>query len=45
MIDWKCTKNERPTDKQCGYLDVLKRRVPLYRLNDLGREVIAAAAD
>ena len=21
-----------------GYLDVLKRRVPLYRLNDLGRE-------
>ena len=26
-----------------GYLDVLKRRVPLYRLSDLGREVIAAA--
>ena len=23
-----------------GYLDVLKRRVPLYRLNDLGREVL-----
>ncbi len=21
-----------------GYLDVLKRRVPLYRLNDLGHE-------
>ncbi len=28
-----------------GYLDVLKRRVPLYRLNDLGREVIAAAGE
>ncbi len=25
-----------------GYLDVLKRRVPLYRLNDLGRAAIAA---
>jgi len=25
-----------------GYLDVLKRRVPLYRLSDLGREAIAA---
>ncbi len=24
-----------------GYLDVLKRRVPLYRLSDLGREAIA----
>ncbi len=23
-----------------GYLDVLKRRVPLYRLNDLGREAL-----
>ena len=23
-----------------GYLDVLKRRVPLYRLNDLSREVL-----
>jgi len=23
-----------------GYLDVLKRRVPLYRLNDGGREVL-----
>ncbi len=23
---------------QRGYLDVLRRRVPLYRLNDLGRE-------
>ena len=27
------------------YLDVLRRRVPLYRLNDLGRESIAAAAE
>ena len=26
-----------------GYLDVLKRRVPLYRLSELGREAIAAA--
>ncbi len=25
-----------------GYLDVLKRRVPLYRLSDLGRQAIAA---
>ncbi len=25
---------------QRGYLDVLKRRVPLYRLNDLGREAL-----
>ena len=23
-----------------GYLDVLKRRVPLYRVNDLGREAL-----
>ena len=23
-----------------GYLDVLKRRVPLYRLSDLGREAL-----
>ncbi len=23
-----------------GYLDVLNRRVPLYRLNDLGREAL-----
>ena len=23
-----------------GYLDALKRRVPLYRLNDLGRETL-----
>ncbi len=23
-----------------GYLDVLKRRVPLYRLNDLAREAL-----
>jgi len=23
-----------------GYLDALKRRVPLYRLNDLSREVL-----
>ena len=23
-----------------GYLDVLKRRVPLFRLNDLGREAL-----
>ncbi len=23
-----------------GYLDVLRRRVPLYRLNDLGREAL-----
>ena len=29
---------------QRGYLDVLKRRVPLYRLNDLGREAIAEVA-
>ncbi len=28
-----------------GYLDVLRRRVPLYRLSDLGREVIAEAAE
>ncbi len=28
-----------------GYLDVLKRRVPLYRPSDLGREVIAGAAE
>ena len=27
-----------------GYLDVLKRRVPLYRPIDLGREAIAEAA-
>ncbi len=27
---------------QRGYLDVLKRRVPLYRLTDLGRQAIAA---
>ena len=25
-----------------GYLNVLRRRVPLYRLSDLGREAIAA---
>ncbi len=25
---------------QRGYLDVLRRRVPLYRLNDLGREAL-----
>ena len=25
---------------QRGYLDMLKRRVPLYRLNDLGREAL-----
>ena len=23
-----------------GYLDALKRRVPLYRLNDLGRQAL-----
>ena len=28
-----------------GYLDVLRRRVPLYRPSDLGREAIAAAAE
>ena len=28
-----------------GYLDVLKRRVPLYRLNDLARAAIAEAAE
>ena len=28
-----------------GYLDVLKRRVPLYRLSDLGREAIAPAEE
>ena len=26
---------------QRGYLDVLKRRVPLYRLSALGREVLS----
>ncbi len=30
---------------QRGYFDLLKRRVPLYRLNDLGREAIAEAAE
>ena len=30
---------------QRGYLDVLKRRVPLYRLSDLGREAIAPAEE
>ncbi len=30
---------------QRGYLDVLKRRVPLHRLSDLGREAIAKAAE
>ena len=30
---------------QRGHLDVLKRRVPLYRLNDLGREAIAPAEE
>ena len=28
-----------------GYLDVLKRRVPLYRLSDLGRQAIAAVEE
>ncbi len=28
-----------------GYLEVLKRRQPLYWLSDLGREAIAAAED
>ncbi len=28
-----------------GHLDVLKRRVPLYRLSNLGREVIAAPVE
>ena len=28
-----------------GYLDMLKRRVPLYRLNDLGRQAIAPAEE
>ena len=28
-----------------GYLDALKRRVPLYRLSDLGREAIAEAVE
>ncbi len=28
-----------------GYLDVLRRRVPLYRVSDLGREAIAEAAE
>ncbi len=28
-----------------GYLDVLKRRVPLYRLTDLGRQAIAPAEE
>jgi hypothetical protein len=30
---------------QRGYLDVLKRRVPLYRLTDLGRQAIAPAEE
>ncbi len=30
---------------QRGYLDVLRRRVPLYRLSDLGRRAIAEAAE
>ncbi len=30
---------------QRGYLDVLRRRVPLYRLSDLGREAIAGAVE
>ena len=30
---------------QRGYLDVLRRRVPLYRLSDLGRQAIAEAAE
>ena len=28
-----------------GYLDVLRRRAPLYRPSDLGREAIAEAAE
>ena len=28
-----------------GYFDVLRRRVPLYRPSDLGREAIAEAAE
>ena len=28
-----------------GYLDVLRRRVPLYRLTDLGRQAIAPAEE
>ncbi len=28
-----------------GYLDARKRRVPLYRLNDSGREAIAPAEE
>jgi len=32
MLVWELAKR--------GYLDVLKRRVPLYRLNDLGREAL-----
>ncbi len=28
-----------------GYLEVLKRRQPLYWLNDLGRQAIAAAVE
>jgi hypothetical protein len=30
---------------QRGYLDVLNRRVPLYRLNDLGRAAIAGTVE
>ena len=30
---------------QRDYFDVLKRRVPLYRLSDLGRQAIAGAAE
>jgi hypothetical protein len=28
-----------------GFLNVLKRRVPLYRLSDLGREALAEAGE
>ena len=28
-----------------GYFDVLRRRVPLYRPSDLGRQAIAEAAE
>ena len=32
MLVWSLAKR--------GYFDVLKRRVPLYRLSDLGREAL-----
>ena len=36
MLVWSLAKR--------GYFDVLKRRVPLYRLSDLGREALQPTA-